>query len=486
MRLTLFGKFIVAVVILLALGLVFRGCGRHKPAIVAPKEVQTFKPDLPPVDFDQVIAARDRVIYHVVSDPLRAARLVTGKYSATIVKVSRKYGVPRRILEGIIFVESGGKSQIVSSAQAVGVVQMMSGTARQYGLRVDEARSLRIRAKIARFGESPKLIAELMRIDERFNPYMCIRGGTRYLEALHGRYGNWDFAVSAYFAGEGHINDLIRHYIAGAYPDLGIRKDVEEYQLSFNHIYFGCSPRRNPQAYEWIKANPYSAQYYWNVVAASEAVELSRQHPRQFRQKVFQWKNLTARRRYELIPEIVWYPRGTRTFSDVWEIKKAWDKGQVVKAPEYPKVFGYILDHGPHGIGVKADPSVRQYFFGSRPETIGLLMTIAYMTRDTSGHWERSLTVTSLIRSEAYQERLGSTDHSIHTVGRTLDISINSKKITAAQLRALKFALERLKTMGDVTYAKEGSYAFHVTLNPRSVAKYRDIYEAGMQFLASQ
>jgi len=485
-KLTPLGKFIAIVVVLLALGLVYRGYRHRKPVTVPPKQVQAFKPDLPPVDFDRLIEGRDQVVYFVVADPIRAAKLVTGKYAATIVKVSRKYAVPRRILEGVIYVESGGKSQIVSSAQAVGVVQMMPGTARQYGLRVDGGKSWRLRRKIASKGENPQLLAELMRVDERFDPYKCIRGGARYLRALYERYGSWDFAVSAYFTGGGHVNGLIRHYIAGAYPDLGIRRDVEEYALSFNKIFFGSSPRRNPLAYQWFKDNPLSTQYWWNVEAASRAIKLSRRHPRQFRQKVFQWKNLTASRRYELIPEIVWYPRGTKTFSDVWEIKRAWEKGQIVKAPEYPEAFGFILDKGPEGIGVHADPSVQKYFFGSRPETVGLLMTIAYLVRDTSGQWDKYLSVTSLIRSEAYQRRLVSTGHSIHAVGRTLDVSTSSEKITPSQLRALKFALARLKVMGDITYAKEGTYAYHVTLNPRSVAKYRDIYEAGMQFLASQ
>jgi len=42
-----------------------------------------------------------------------------------------------------------------------------------------------------------------------------------------------------------------------------------------------------------------------------------------------------------------------------------------------------------------------------------------------------------------------------------------------------------LRAQGDIVYAKEGDYAIHIALNPKSADKYRQIYQKGMDYLQS-
>jgi len=54
---------------------------------------------------------------------------------------SRKYGIPESVIKGLIQVESGGDITAVSPAHAFGLTQFIPSTARQYGVRPNDATS---------------------------------------------------------------------------------------------------------------------------------------------------------------------------------------------------------------------------------------------------------------------------------------------------------------------------------------------------------
>lgn len=89
-------------------------------------------------------------------------------------RAARRNGIPVDVFLRLIKVESGWRPQIVSSAGAIGLTQLMPGTAR--GLGVDP-----------------------------FNPQQNLEGGARYLRGMINKFGSLKLALAAYNAGAGAV-----------------------------------------------------------------------------------------------------------------------------------------------------------------------------------------------------------------------------------------------------------------------------------------
>ncbi len=99
------------------------------------------------------------------------------RYAVEIDEAVARYGVPRRLVEAVIKVESQFNASAVSSKGARGLMQLMPATASILGVR------------------------------DVFNPRQNIDGGVRHLRGLMDRYlNNLRFALAAYNAGEQAVN----------------------------------------------------------------------------------------------------------------------------------------------------------------------------------------------------------------------------------------------------------------------------------------
>lgn len=97
-------------------------------------------------------------------------------YHATIRKASDKYGVSPSLVKAVITVESCFQRKARGSLGEKGLMQLMPATARRF------------------------------KVENGYNAWQNIHGGTRYLSYLLKRYdGNVQRAVAAYNAGEGRI-----------------------------------------------------------------------------------------------------------------------------------------------------------------------------------------------------------------------------------------------------------------------------------------
>ncbi|APV51499.1 hypothetical protein BWI17_18460 [Betaproteobacteria bacterium GR16-43] len=101
------------------------------------------------------------------------------RYKSMITTASRTHGVDDALVHAVITAESAYNPKAVSKAGAQGIMQLMPGTARRYG------------------------------VVDSMDPAQNIQGGVKYLKDLLAMFkGNTELAVAGYNAGE---NAVIRH-----------------------------------------------------------------------------------------------------------------------------------------------------------------------------------------------------------------------------------------------------------------------------------
>ena len=100
----------------------------------------------------------------------------TGQYDHIVEAASRAFGVNPKLIHSVIRHESGYNPRAVSHAGAMGLMQLIPGTAKRMG------------------------------VADAFDPHENIMGGTKYLRLLLDMFeGNPVHAVAAYNAGEGRV-----------------------------------------------------------------------------------------------------------------------------------------------------------------------------------------------------------------------------------------------------------------------------------------
>jgi soluble lytic murein transglycosylase-like protein len=128
-------------------------------------------------------------------------------YDDLIESASRRHGVPAALVKAVIHAESAFNPRAVSPKGAMGLMQLMPST------------------------------AQLMGVAEPFRASQNVQGGTRYLRALHDRYGSWAQTLAAYNAGP----SVVDHY-RGVPPYAETRQYVERV-LSYYRRYHGDFPQ---------------------------------------------------------------------------------------------------------------------------------------------------------------------------------------------------------------------------------------------------
>ncbi len=95
----------------------------------------------------------------------------TKEYDPLVIRAGREVGVPPALVKAVIHAESAFDPGAVSHKGAMGLMQLMPGTAREHG------------------------------VTRPFMPEQNVFGGTRYLRELRERFGTWTMALAAYNAG---------------------------------------------------------------------------------------------------------------------------------------------------------------------------------------------------------------------------------------------------------------------------------------------
>lgn len=98
----------------------------------------------------------------------------TGPYLALAREAARRHSIPEDLFLRLVQQESGWNDRAVSHKGAIGLAQLMPGTAQMLGV-------------------------------DPWDPRQNLEGGARYLRQQYNTFGRWDLALAAYNAGPGAV-----------------------------------------------------------------------------------------------------------------------------------------------------------------------------------------------------------------------------------------------------------------------------------------
>jgi len=158
-------------------------------------------------------ASRTTQSSSAVSPEMSAAEQTNrAKIEEMIREVSARYRVDPALVRAVIQTESNWNTSAVSSKGALGLMQLVPGTAQQLG------------------------------VNNAFDPQQNLDGGVRYLHSLLERYnGDLDKALAAYNAGPGAVDR------AGGIPRY---RETREYVHKVTDSYFRPGSDRMPRAFD--------------------------------------------------------------------------------------------------------------------------------------------------------------------------------------------------------------------------------------------
>jgi hypothetical protein len=400
----------------------------------------------------------------------------TASYRPLIDQAVSGTGVDADLVEAIIFLESGGRSEVIAGSDpenAAGLTQILAGTATDFlGMHVDLTASRKLTQEIeraARRGNSRALESlqeKRRRVDARFDPARAIAGTIRYLTTARETFGRDDLAVVSYHMGIGNLEGTLRAY-AGA-PTGSIAELVRAHELSYARLYFDSSPIRHRDAWERLASFGDDSQtYYWRVLAARDIMRLYRQDPSRLG-RLAELHGHGPSAELVLLP-----PTAPHRFATPAELEAALKSGVLRELPTIPGQTHYRVDPRLPSLvsGLGADPSAYRTL---RPRALRLLGYLAREVYELSKE-RRPLTVLRAAYDEASGVTLTPRDletkaehSSIHATGFAFDI--RRRYGSGTQAEAFQWTLERLEALGLLDWTR-GRSVIHIVVSPHADAR---------------
>ncbi len=172
-----------------------------------------------------------------------------GSYWPHVESIFREFDLPSDLVY-LSLVESGFNPHAYSRAKATGPWQFMKGTARLYGLRVDDY------------------------VDERRDPIKSTVAAARYLRDLYDLFGTWPLALAAYNAGEGKVQRALEKTRAESFWEIAQTRHLRRETKDYVPRYFAATIiAKNPDEYGFSSLN--SDLHRYEEVAVRRPLHLS-------------------------------------------------------------------------------------------------------------------------------------------------------------------------------------------------------------------
>jgi soluble lytic murein transglycosylase-like protein len=374
-------------------------------------------------DFEaRAAAGHSHVVYAKSPGGILATARRVEHWRPQVEKAAEASGVDPDLIEAMVLLESAGRPDARASDDlegAVGLTQILAETASNLlGMHVDVKRSERLIRRLGRAkspAQAARIRAELMRVDERFDPGKALAGTGRYLKTAMDEFGREDLAVVSYHMGIGNLQQVL-----GAYGDD---------DASYAQLYFDASPEQNPRAYRrLLRLGDDSKTYYWRVLASRQVMRLYRRNRGELERRAALHEGADS-------GELVLQPPAlTDQVESREDMDAALRDGALRPFPNRPARYG-LRPARPGG--------------GLRPEAFALAAYIGRGVRHVSGV-RTPLTVTSTVRQ----------DGGIHATGYAFDV--RRSYANGRQAEAFQYMLDRLQALNLIAWTRDTD-TIHIT-----------------------
>lgn len=383
-----------------------------------------------------------------------AARVAT--YRPLIERIAKDGKENPDLLEAIVFLESAGRPDAMASddvAAASGFTQIVAETGTNLlDMKIDLKRSRQL-TRLIRLGGRKQAAreAERRRVDPRFDPAEALKATVRYLEFARGELGGRrDLAVASYHMGVGNLQRVLNAYGKGNVP--------------FVRLFFGTDPQSTPQAARILAGLEDDSQtYYWRVLAAQRIMRQFRRDP------VRLARETELQRRKASAEDLLHPPDETKAYATPAELRTAQQRSEVRALPKAAmRRNGLTISSEMGELAARLDQP-RSRYRALRPGALAGLLSIGAAVKELNRGRGR-LTVTSTVRDERYQARLGSENvqataaRSQHTTGWAIDIG---RRYSGSQATAFQWTLTRLQALNLIAWVREPT-AIHLTFAPEA------------------
>ena len=401
------------------------------PPTYSPVQIQgdpyAYEPDREDEFEARAAAGHSHVVYAKSPGGVVATARRVERFRGDIERAADEAGVDPDLIEGMVLLESAGRTDAMASNDlegAVGLTQILAETGTNLlDMQVDVPASERLTRRLRRARsprEADRIRAKRSRVDERFDPQKSLAATGRYLKLAMDEFGREDLAVVSYHMGIGNLQNVL-----AAYGDD---------DASYAQVFFDTAPNQHPRAYRLLAGlGDDSKTYLWRVLASHEVMRVYRDD----RARLVRLDRLHAG---APSGELVLHPPGrTKAFETEDDLTEGYLRGELRPVPDEPTRNG-----------LHRSPRIPdELLWGLRPRAFELAVYMARGVRKVSGT-NAALTITRMVRPGP----------GVHATGWAFDVSRRYR--SDAQAEAFQYMLDRLQALNLIAWVRD-SDAIHIT-----------------------
>jgi Transglycosylase SLT domain len=409
-------------------------------------------------DFEaRAVAGSAQVLFTKSPGGVIATAARVAAFRPLIDSVAAGTGIDPNILEGIVFLESAGRPDVIAGtdpADASGLTQILAQTGQALlGMHIDLPRSRRLTDQIgAAYAEGRANVAVRLerrraRIDDRFDPRKALEATIRYLRLAEQRLGRPDLAVVSYHMGIGNLQQVLDDYDGG-------------HPVPYAQLYFDTSPDHHAAAFDLLSGfGDDSSLYYWRVLGAVQIMRLYRTD----RGALERLAGLQLAG--DSTAAVLHPPDLTPSFANPNALYSAYASRALVPLPSNAARLGLAYSGG-LGAFARRVGAPRALYRGLRAPALDLLVELAARVRALSGG-AAPLILSGTVIDRQYERQLAET-YPDATTGYAFQIA--RRYVSRAQAAAFQAMLDRLQALNliawertpttiDITVASDASRA---------------------------
>ncbi len=237
-----------------------------------------------PVVFNQPVKSYLRYFSNTGKANFKASLARSGRYLPMMRRILKKHGLPPELVY-LALIESGYNPWARSPKEAVGPWQFIEGTARRYGLKVND------------------------HLDERRDPEKSTQAAARYLKDLYRQFGCWYLAAAGYNAGEKRVEGAVRRTASQDFWTLAQQGQLPQETCNFVPQFIAAALiARNPEQYGFSKITYHHPLTYEHVKLPggtdlrkfAQALQISWEEVRELNPELQRWVAPVDQREYLL------------------------------------------------------------------------------------------------------------------------------------------------------------------------------------------